>query len=316
MIKRWSQVMNQSRRVRPTHCYRASFLAAFCLILFAASRGNCQGPSQSDAGIAVGAQYDSTHVYVAPADLDAFVNSFIAIFGGQASKRSVTNVLPVPASTMAQYIWSPAGTLSIFAFQTPIPFPFGQERTGYLVSDMDQAIKAARQAGAEVIVEPFKDPIGIDAVIQWPGGVKMQLYWHTVPPKYAPLEMIPDNRVYISRDAAENFAKSFVSFSRGKVVDDDRHADAREIGRPGETYRCIRIESPFGRVQVLVTDGHLPYPFGHETTGYQVRDLAATLEKAKAASVRILSPPQATKDRTTAMLEFPGGFIAEVHSII
>ena len=33
--------------------------------------------------VGVGPQYDSTHVYVASADLDAFVNSFIATFGGQ-----------------------------------------------------------------------------------------------------------------------------------------------------------------------------------------------------------------------------------------
>ena len=76
-----------------------------------------------------------------------------------------------------------------------MPFPFGQERTGYLVSDMDDAIRAAREAGAEVIVEPFRDPIGRDAVIQWDGGVKMQLYWHFTAPSQPPLASIPDNRV-------------------------------------------------------------------------------------------------------------------------
>ncbi len=40
------------------------------------------------------------------------------------------------------------------------PISFGQERTGYLVTDMSRAIAAARSAGAEVIVEPFKDAIG------------------------------------------------------------------------------------------------------------------------------------------------------------
>ncbi len=274
-----------------------------------------QAQTAGDKGVAVGAQYDSTHVYVAPGDLDAFVKSFAAVFGAQPSPRSVTNVLPVPASTEFQYLWSSVGTLSVFAFQTPIPFPFGEERTGYLVSDMDQAIKAARSAGAEVIVEPFKDPIGIDAVIQWPGGLKMQLYWHFTPPKYEPLEMTPDNRVYLSRDQADNFVKSFVGFSHGKVVADDKRADAGEIGRKGETYRRIRIESPFGKMQVLVTDGHLPYPFGHEITGYEVRDLAATLEKAKAAGVKVLSAPYKLSDRTTAIVEFPGGYIAELHSL-
>jgi predicted enzyme related to lactoylglutathione lyase len=271
--------------------------------------------AEETPNIAVGAQYDSTHVYVAPGDLGAFVDSFVATFGGQASKRSVTNVLPVPSSTEFQYLMTSAGTLSVFAFQTPIPFPFGQERTGYLVTDMDQAIKAARSAGAEIVVEPFNDPIGTDAVIQWPGGVKMQLYWHFKPPKYAPLETIPDNRVYVSRDEADHFVTDFVGFAHGKVIADDKHADAGEIGRAGETYRRLRITSLFGNTHVLVTDGHLPYPFGHEITGYQVQDLAVTLEKAKGAGVKILSAPYTTNDRITAIVEFPGGYIAEIHSV-
>jgi hypothetical protein len=266
-------------------------------------------------GVAVGPQYDTTHVYVAEGDLDAFVNSFVATFGGSSSKRSVATVTPVPSSTEMQAVLTPVGALSIFAYQTPIPFPFGEERTGNLVTDMDQAIKAARAAGAEVIVEPFKDPIGIDAVIQWPGGVKMQLYWHFKPSTHPPLETVPDSRVYVSQDQADNFVRCFVGFAGGKVVADDKHADAGEIGRAGETYRRIRITSLFGNMQVLVTDGHLPYPFGHELTGYEVRDLPSTLDKAKAAGVKILSVPFTTGNRTSAIVQFPGGYIAEVHSL-
>jgi predicted enzyme related to lactoylglutathione lyase len=184
-----------------------------------------------------------------------------------------------------------------------------------VVTYIDRAIKAARAAGAGVIVEPFKDPIGIDAVIQWPGGVKMQLYWHFKPSTNPPLETIPENRVYVSRDRADNFVSSFVRFAHGRVVADDKHADAGEIGRAGEVYRRIRITSLFGNMQVLVTDGHLPYPFGHETTGYQVQDFGATLEKAKRVGVKILSAPYTTKDRTAAIVEFPGGYIAEIHSL-
>jgi predicted enzyme related to lactoylglutathione lyase len=296
-------------------------LAFFLLIAFAPFVA-CTARGQSvttagDAGVAVGAQYDSTHVYVAPGDLDALVKSVNATFGGQASKLLVTNVLPVPSSTEFQYVWTPVGTLSVFAFQTPIPFPFGEERTGYLVTDMDQAIRDARAAGAEVIVEPFKDPIGKDAVIQWPGGVKMQLYWHFTAPKYAALEAIPDNRVYVSRDVADKFVAAFVRFAHGEVVADDAHADAGEIGCAGETYRRIRIRSKFGNMRVMVTDGHLPYPFGREITGYQVQDLAATLRKATAAGVKILTAPYATDDaRTSAVVEFPGGHVAEIHSAV
>jgi predicted enzyme related to lactoylglutathione lyase len=294
-------------------CDGAPAIALFLLLVVAP--GIARGQGAAAAGVAVGAQYDSTHVYVAPGDLDAFVKCVNATFGGQASKLIVTNVLPVPSSTEFQYVWTPAGTMSAFAFQTPIPFPFGEERTGYLVTDMDAAIREARAVGAEVIVETFKDPIGRDAVIQWPGGVKMQLYWHFTAPNYPPLETIPDNRVYVSRDVADKFVASFVRFAHGKVLADDAHADAGEIGRAGENYRRVRITSGFGSMQVLVTDGHLPYPFGREITGYEVRDLVATLEKAKGAGVKILSAPYTTADkRMSAIVEFPGGYVAEIHS--
>jgi predicted enzyme related to lactoylglutathione lyase len=278
--------------------------------------GATSASAQGGGTVAVGAQYGTTHVYVAASDFDALVNSFVATFGGKPTKRIVVNVLAVPSRTEQQAVLTPVGGLSIFAYQTPIPYPYGEERTGYLVTDMDQAIKAARAAGAEVIVEPFKDPIGMDAVIEWPGGVKMQLYWHFTASTYAALETVPDNRVYVSADAADNFVREFVGFAHGKVVADDKQADAGEIGRAGETYRRIRIASLFGNMQVMVTDGHLPYPFGRELTGYQVQDLAATLERAKAAGAKVLSAPFATKDRNSAIVEFPGGYIAEMHSLV
>ena len=275
-------------------------------------------PAQPQPGahsaVAVGPQYDTTHVYVAAADMDALVTSFTATFGGAASKRAVADVTPFPSSAASQLVLTPAGPLSVFAYQTPIPYPFGEERTGYLVTDMDEAIKAARAAGAEVIVAPFRDPIGIDSIIQWPGGVKMQLYWHFKASTNPPLETVPENRVYVSPDRADDFVGGFVAFAGGRVVDDDRQEDAGEIGRPGERYRRIRITSLFGNMLVLVTDGHLPYPFGHELTGYEVRDLGATLKKAQAAGVKILSPRCASGGRDSAIVEFPGGYIAEVHS--
>jgi predicted enzyme related to lactoylglutathione lyase len=297
-------------RARTTRTGAAMLLVIASLAPFEpAARAQAAAP----ATVAVGPQYDTTHVYVAPGDMDALVTSFVATFGGMASKPGVTNIAPVPGSTAFQAVVTPAGLLSVFAFQTPIPYPFGLERTGYLVTDMDQAIKSARAAGAEVVVAPFKDPIGIDAIIQWSGGVKMQLYWHFKAPTNPPLETVPENRVYVSPDRADSFVRSFIDFSGGKILSDDKHADAGEIGRAGETYRRIRITSLFGGMQVLVTDGHLPYPFGHETTGYEVGDLAATLEKASSAGAKILSQSYSSGGRSSAIVEFPGGYIAEIH---
>jgi hypothetical protein len=154
----------------------------------------------------VGPQYDTTHVYVAPEDFDRFVASLLTTFGGTTSKRGVFTVTPTPSRTMSQLVLTPVGTLSVFGFKTPVPYPFGSERTGYLVTDMDTAIRAAR-----------------------------------------------DN-------------------------------------------------------------GHLPYPHGREITGYEVANLSDTLAKAKAAGVAILVAPYMADQRNAAIVQFPGGYIAEVHS--
>ncbi|MGR3965077.1 glyoxalase [Pseudomonas sp. 910_23] len=266
--------------------------------------------------VAVAPQYDTSHVYVAPADVEGFAQSFLATFGGKSTPQVVVNVLPVPSSTTSQLLQTPAGTVSLFGFTTPIPHPFGQERNGYLVKDMDVALKAARDNGAAVIVSDFPDPIGRDAVVQWPGGVNMQLYWHTKAPDYAAFQTVPENRVYLSADRADRFIKAFLGFSHGKVVADDKHAPAVEVGQAGGTYRRVEITSPFGRMAVLVTNGQLPYPFGHETTGYEVADLTATLAKATGSGATVLVPSFASKGRRSALVQFPGGYVAEIHQLI
>jgi predicted enzyme related to lactoylglutathione lyase len=299
-------------RMKRMVCSVAGVVFFFQLLVHIALAQTAQG---SAPDIAVGPQYDTTHVYVAPEDFDRFVASLLAAFGGTTTKQGVFDVTPTPSSTMSQLVLTPVGTLSVFGFKTPIPYPFGGERTGYLVTDLDAAVSAAQSDGADVLVTPFNDPIGRDAVIQWPGGVNTQLYWHTTSPSYKALTTIPENRVYLSPVRASAFVQDFVTFSHGKIVSDDDQAPGIEIGKPNDTYRRIRIESKFGKVTVLVTDGHLPYPYGREMTGYEVSDLDGTLAKAKAAGVKILVPPYATDERTAAVVQFPGGYIAEIHSL-
>jgi hypothetical protein len=132
--------------------------------------------------VAVGPQYDTTHVYVAPEDFDRFVASLLATFGGTTNKQGVFTVTPTQSSTVSQLVLTPVGSVSVFGFKTPIPYPFGLERTGYLVTDMDEAVRTAKATGADVLVAPFNDPIGQDAIIQWPGALNTQLYWHTTAP--------------------------------------------------------------------------------------------------------------------------------------
>jgi hypothetical protein len=287
---------------------------ALAALMFALAPAFAIAGSEGGAQLAVSPQYDTMHVYVAPEDFDRFTNSLVATFGGSKSKQGVFQVTPTPSQTISQLVFTPVGTISVFGFKTPIPYPFGLERTGYLVTDMDAAVRAARAHHADVVVSTFPDPLGRDAVISWPGGVHMQLYWHTTAPHYAPLQSIPESRVYLSPESAGAFIREFVAFSRGKILSDESRAPGIEIGRPSDSYRRIRLESSFGKVTVLVTDGHLPYPYGRELTGYEVPDLTATLTKGKAAGVRILIEPYSAESRAAALVQFPGGYIAEIHS--
>jgi hypothetical protein len=271
-------------------------------------------PAAATPSVAVGAQYDTAHVYVAPADVDRFSDSLVATFGGTKSQQAALTITPTPSKTMWQAVLTPVGTFSVFGFTTPIPYPFGLERTGYLVTDMDKAIQAAKANEADVVVAPFKDPIGLDAIVQWPGGVYMQLYWHTTAPNFAKLDKIAENRVYVSPGRADAFVRAFVGFSQGKIVSDDRNAPGIEVGRPKDTYRRVRIDSTFGKIAVLVTDGQLPYPYGREISGYEVANLTDTVSKAKAAGATVLVDPYTADGRQAAIISFPGGYIAEVHS--
>jgi hypothetical protein len=294
----------------------ALFLTLGVVVVFSRAGDFAQtGQTAGTVSVAVAPQYDTTHVYLAPKDFDRFVASLIATFGGTATRQGVFTVTPTPSSTMSQLVLTPVGSVSVFGFKTPIPYPFGVERTGYLVTDMDEAVRAAKATGADVFVAPFNDPIGRDAIIQWPGGVNTQLYWHTTVPSYAPLLTIPENRVYVSPDRVDAFVRSFLAFSHGNVVSDEPRAPGVEIGRPAETYRRVRIESKFGKLTAFVTDGHVPYPYGREMTGYEVTNLAETLAKAKAAGVDVLVPPYKTDERDAVLVRFPGGYIAEIHSV-
>jgi len=290
-------------------------LIMLLLLSLIASNGIAREVAPATASqIGVGAQYDTTHVYVAPEDIDKFIASFLATFGGQSTNQVVVTVTPTSSSTTSQLLQTPVGTVSVFGFKTPIPYPFGAERTGYLVTDLDKAITLAKASGADIVVAAFPDPIGRDAVVQWPGGVNMQLYWHTAKPSYAAFKTIPENRVYISPGRADAFTRDFLRFSHGKLVSDESHAPGIEVGRPNDSIRRIRIESVFGKITVFVTEGHLPFPYARESTGYEVANLKDTLVKASASGATILVEPFTSEGRTSAIVQFPGGYIAEIHA--
>lgn len=289
------------------------FIAAAAVAAMPAAAPATPGKRATAPDYAVGPQYDTTHVYVPQEQFDTFVTSFQATFGGTTSKQGEFQVTPTHSLTKSQLVLTPAGTISVFGFKTPIPYPFGDERTGYLVSDIDAAVASAVRHGAVRRLATFPDPIGRDSVVQWPGGVNMQLYWHTAKPSYAPLRTVPENRIYLTADAADRFITAWAGYAHARIVADDKAADGAQIGQPGKTIRRIAIHSGYGDMVVFVSDGLLPWPYGRDMTGYGVSDLAATLARANAAGVETLVAPQTAGHRQSAIVRFPGGYIAEIH---
>ncbi|MGY6126814.1 hypothetical protein ACW9YV_15345 (plasmid) [Paraburkholderia strydomiana] len=118
-----------------------------------------------------GEQYTATHVYTTPDKIDALATSLQATFGSTGG-FSLDNyqITPTPSSAKATVLTTPVGSFSLFAFHSPVPFAFGEDRIGYYVKDIDAAVKKALQSGASVVVSKFTDPIGSDAIVRWPGG--------------------------------------------------------------------------------------------------------------------------------------------------
>lgn len=293
---------------------RITLMVATALVAISPAPAPAKAAPAASPDYAVGPQYDTTHVYVTTEDFDRFVASFTATFGGTTSKQGEFQVTPTASRTKSQLALTPAGTISVFGFLTPIPYPFGAERTGYLVRDIDGAAASAVKHGATRLITSFPDPIGRDVVVQWAGGVNMQLYWHTAKPDYPALTTVPENRIYLTADAADLFVKQWTGFAHAKVTFDEKAAPGAEIGQPGKTYRRIRLTSGYGKMSVIVSDGQLPWPYGRDMTGYSVADLGATLDKAGAAGVETLVPAHEEGGRQSAIVRFPGGYIAEMHS--
>jgi hypothetical protein len=291
----------------------AAAALAVGLLASAPAAHGAQAPARSAATVAAGPQYDTAHVYVAPGDVAAFVSSWKATFGGTSTTPKVTDVTPTPSETISELVLSPVGTLSVFGFTTPVPYPFGQERGGDLVTSFSAGVADATRSGALLMVSPWNDPIGKDAIVAFPGGVNEQIYWHTTAPSYPPLATIPQSRVYLTPGAAAAFIRDYLAFTRGHITLDDSHADGGQIGLPGTKFREVAISSAFGKTLVIITDGHLPYPFGLETTGYAVTSLTATLARARSAGAKVVWGPYHSATADTAMVKFPGGYIAEVH---
>ena len=144
------------------------------------------GPGRADdatATVAVAPQYGSTHVYVAPEEVDRFAGELPRDFwrskhqAGDCHGDADAKQRHIPASSRLR-----SERCRSSASRTPIPYPFGSERTGYLVTESIPRSKRLAPWRRR-IGRTFRDPIGRDAVIQWPGGVNMQIYWHSPNPR-------------------------------------------------------------------------------------------------------------------------------------
>lgn len=302
-----------NRSIKRTGILGLVAAAVTSVVVVAVSAGTPSAAEQSAPARAYGVEYDATHVYVQHGKLNDFITSWEATFGGTNNPPTVFGITPTPSKALASIIHSPVGLLAAYDYQTPVPFPFGAEQTGFGVHDPDSAVRLARRAGATVAVAPWTGPVGREAVISFPGGFSSQIWEQFDMSGFTPVTTQPEFRVYLSEDTISAFLASYLRFTGGRVVSDVRAADGGEIGAPRTTYHRLRLKTPFGNTVVLANQGDWNYPYGRDTTGYSVTDVVATVAKATANGATVLSGPYRSKDRTSVLLQFPGGYIAEIH---
>lgn len=82
---------------------RIRYVFAWSLLVFSLANrpglGWTETPQGADSTstVAVGPQYDTTHVYVSPENVDAFLRAFLGTFGGTSTKQVVVTVTPTPS---------------------------------------------------------------------------------------------------------------------------------------------------------------------------------------------------------------------------
>ncbi|RJQ76638.1 hypothetical protein D5S17_17385 [Pseudonocardiaceae bacterium YIM PH 21723] len=167
-------------------------------------------PASGAAGIdgparAYGVQYDASHVYVEHGKLPDFIASWEGTFGGTHNPPTVFGITPTPSKALASIIHSPVGLLAAYDYQTPVPFPFGSEQTGFGVHDPDSAVAVARRSGATAPVAPWTGPVGREAVIRFPGGFSSQIWEQFDMFGFPPLTTQPEFRVYLSEDSQSRY---------------------------------------------------------------------------------------------------------------
>ena len=88
---------------------------------------------------------------------------------------------------------------------------------------------------------------------------------------------------------------------------DDEIAVAGSICLEGRYLRMTRAE----RLRYL-TEGHIG---GHGGLEVIVPDVDAHFAKAKAAGATVLAGPYSVSHGDTAIVQFPGGYLAEIHDL-
>ena len=106
------------------HAKRIGAITIIILSLAEFSRvGLSQGSdgSSSAVSVAVASQYDTTHVYVSPSNVDAFVRSFLGTFGGTTTKQVSVTVTPTPSTTTS----ATRATMPVVHFRSGLAGPAG-----------------------------------------------------------------------------------------------------------------------------------------------------------------------------------------------
>lgn len=123
-----------------------------------------------------------------------------------------------------------------------------------------------------------------------------------------------DARRYLKPAEARHVLKVALDRPRARLIADDDLASGREIGRPCEVVRRVRISTPGADSVFIVSKSEPLWPFRSETASVAVASLPRALSALQGEGAVIVAQPFTAGNQEVAVVQTTAGKVFELHA--
>ena len=123
-----------------------------------------------------------------------------------------------------------------------------------------------------------------------------------------------ETRRYLRPGEAPRVIRAALDQPRAHLLSDDDYASGREIGRPCETVRRVRVAAGGATSVFIVSHSDPRWPFRSEAASVAVASMPKALHALEAAGATIVAAPFTAGDQEVAMIRAVDGKLFEIHA--